>query len=827
MKLKDIKTINDLKLYLEKTFKEEYWYNDTTDEDIENLFAAITNGEVSKLEDVQTKMVEIQTTRNLETMSDEELADLVDSTKDKTSKTDDTESTEFDPNTIMDLPEEEAKMAINQLSDENLLAFINAFNTDTSVTDGVRYLEGGYVEYAREVICGRAIPNEYDGMKPVQRRIVQTVPKTMTKNARNAGNTLALHPHGEASVYQASVLMTDKNGSMAFPLLEGNGNFGNVNTSDPAAAMRYTEAKLHANAAEFFGEMHGINIIPNFDSTTTEADVLPASFPAVLVNSTSGIAVGWSSNIPSFNFNEVCDLVIEYIKKGECTTVICPDFVTGGLYVKNEKELQKLMRTGTATLKLRAKTHIDKKSIIVDEIPAGQTVQKLVQKINDLDYQYIKNAYDVVDFHKKTLLTIDCSASTQTDNVLHYLLKKTPLQCNFSAAIAVIKDGVPMTRGVWQIIDDWVKWRRNVLVKDYTWHVEDLAKNLRSNEVFLRVVNDKTRCYELINTIVTSGKKAGVEYVTTHFTREEVPEDLIEFVATRSLPDYHDGGSYYTEYTRLSAELNDYQTRLNDIDAVIVEQMKELKKTYGKKLKRRTEITTQDFTFNTKEERSRAVDKSSCYYEVKNGFVRKVKTPTTRDENTICAKANSCLVVADSLGRLIRIYGEELSYSNSASDIGVYIPNYAKVPDDINYKAKLIGLVDGSKYFILYKDGYCSFVDTKPWLENSRRTKVISKGIAKGTLDDIGFIMKEKPNRVLLIDEHNYMIDLDLKEVKEKGSASRTKLCNLARKTPFNKYLIPNDENCIINRDKYNTGRPKTLDLEDLATVTFDEFSNM
>ena len=151
----------------------------------------------------------------------------------------------------------------------------------SSITSGVKYLQDGYIEYCEEVISNRALPSIYDGLKPVNRRILVTlyndkVIKNYMKCARISGNTMALHPHGDSSIYAAMVLMTDNNGSLAFPLVDGSGSFGGFYKTDPPAASRYTEAKLHQNAYnEYFNEMNGIDMVPNFDSTMSEPELLP------------------------------------------------------------------------------------------------------------------------------------------------------------------------------------------------------------------------------------------------------------------------------------------------------------------------------------------------------------------------------------------------------------------------------------------------------------------------------------------------------------------------------------------------------------------------
>ena len=305
--------------------------------------------------------------------------------------------------------EEKAKLFKNTLASADLKSLIS---------DGIFYLARGYIEYSQEVITNRALPDIYDGLKPVQRRILATLNEkkvtSFMKSATLSGDVLHLHPHGDASVYQSLVLMTDKNGSLAFPVVAGKGNFGGVFTTDKPAAARYTNVMLHPWSKEYFGEKHGVNYIPNYDATTTEPERLPVSFPAVLINATSGIAVGFKTTIPSFNFNDVCDLVIEYIKDGKCSTVICPDFVTGGYYIKDKKELQKLMKTGVGKIKLRGKAKIKDKEILATEIPYGKTIQGIVSRIIDKNIPSIRTAYNADDKTKKLKFKVACTTKSRT-----------------------------------------------------------------------------------------------------------------------------------------------------------------------------------------------------------------------------------------------------------------------------------------------------------------------------------------------------------------------------------------------------------------------------
>lgn len=658
----------------------------------------------------------------------------------------------------------------------------------SQVSDGVMYLVNGYIEYAEEVITSRALPSVYDGLKPVNRRILKTLWDKYKKNnayiksARVAGDTMALHPHGDSAIYEAMVLMTQKNGSLAFPTVDGSGTFGGVYKDDPPAAPRYTEVRLHESAnREYFGEMNGINMIPNFDATLKEPEYLPVSFPAILVNSTSGIAVGFRCNIPSFNFNDVCDLVIENIKDGECHTVIAPDFVTGGYYVKNDKELQKLMRVGTAKLKLRGRHSVNNKEIVVEQVPFGKTIQKLVKQINSSDISAIRNAYDSDDYDHGICFTVDCVSKNRVDEALYEIYKKTDFQYTYSADITVIVDGTPMKLGVWQIIDKWVEWRRGVLTKEYTHRRDGLLEAIRESEAFMTVVEDRERCEELTRVIVSEGRKAGREFVQKNFTREEVPEDLIAFVTSRSIPDYNDGGKYKSEYEGYKLQVEALNRNLADIDSVIVAQMQALKQKYGTKLARKTEITNVDYSFTSADDaKEKIVDTSKCYYELKNGFLKKMRYPddTSKAQFKFEGTASDVLIAFDNRGRVLRVYAEELPM-NSAYDTGIYLPRYFELEEDDDYRITYIGVLDGSELMLLYRDGYVGFVDTSEWSDNNRRIKVIQKGIHPESAEVLGTVLKSWDSMVFVTDETGRIGWAYTDEIKHKNRTARTRVFNL------------------------------------------------
>lgn len=676
--------------------------------------------------------------------------------------------------------------------------------TMDSISDGVSYLAQGYFDYASEVLENRALPNLYDGLKPVHRHIIYDLQSefkgknNFIKSARIVGDVMGkYHPHGDGAIYGALVLMTQKNGSLAFPLIEGSGEFGAVYKTDPPAAMRYTEAKLHSWARnEYFGAMHGIKMIPNFDASDVEPECLPVSFPAVLVNSTSGIAVGFRSKAPSFNFNEVCDLVIEYIKDGKCHTVIEPDFVTGGYYIRNKEELLKLMKTGRGKLKLKGKFIQEKDKLHAVEIPFGQTVQGIIKQINDINEpsNSIKSAYDSEDFDHDTKFTVKCKKNS-IETAMLMIHKFSDFQYTYSADITVVQNGAPKRMGVWSIIEEWVKWRRGVLIKEYKYRIDALKESLKEAIAFMNIINAEDKKKQLVEIITTQGRDAGRDFIRENFTREEVPEELISFVSGRSLPDYHTGGKYREIYNNANEEIASLTKDIDNIDDVIIRDMNRLKATYGSELSRRTEVTDSDYNFenvkSSKELESTYIDDSDCCFTVSKNFVKKERfhTPTDSDEFVIDGKANDTLLAFDNRGRILRIYCEDLPY-NGQFDTGVYIPKYCNLNETDDYEIIYVCRLTGENLMLLYKDGNVGFVDTSEWLQNNRRVKVLEKGISAACADKLGVVFHEGtiPEILFVTDNTGRIGWVYTSDLKRKDRTAKTRAFTMYKDAVIDSY---------------------------------------
>ena len=686
-------------------------------------------------------------------------------------------------------------------------------------TSGVQYLMDGYIEYAQAVVTGRALPDLRDGLKPVNRYILYSMHegkyKRPIKSVKLVGNVTSYHPHGDSSIYQAMVPMTQKNGSLQFPLINGVGNWGGYFTTDGAAAMRYTEAMLHANAEEFFGEMDGIRMIPNFDSTALEPEVLPASFPNVLVNASSGIAVGFKASIPSFNFVDVCNLVKEYVKNGECTTVIYPDFVSGGYYIKDSKELMKLMKVGKAKIKLRGKAVVNGKSIDIVDLPYGKTIEGILAQINNKDFKSIKTAYNAHDRSHGMMIAVECKSKNVVDEVLYSLYKDTDFQYTYSADITVIEDGTPHRMGVWQIIEDWVKWRREVIIADTQCKLDSLIEASKQNRAFAEIIAHPELKEELVLIITRQGADAGVKFIMEHYDNSIFDTELAAWCCRRRISEFHKGGKYTEAYNACLAEINKCKTIIDNVDDEIYSQMDRLINRYGGQMERRTEVTNTDYEFvEDQQEKEIQRDVSTCIFDYRDGFFRKLRVASNSPDVKlqITGTASDTIIAFDNRGRILRIYCEDLPF-NTVSDMGLYLPRYFGFEETEDWHITWMGRLDGDTYMLLYKDGNVGFVNTEEWSNNYRNVKVLERGIASSCADILGAVVPLSSVRnyntaiLMVSDEAGRLAWKDLSSIKQKCRTAKTKSINLKRNTPIDSYCILDDDVALVsmlsNQDSY------------------------
>ncbi len=349
-----------------------------------------------------------------------------------------------------------------------------------------RELKDSFLEYSMSVIVARALPDVRDGLKPVHRRILYAMNdmglspgRAYRKSATTVGEVLGkYHPHGDTAVYDTMVRMT-QDFSMRLPLVDGHGNFGSVD-GDSAAAYRYTESRLGKPAMELLRDLdkETVDMIPNYDESTTEPSVLPARYPNLLVNGSSGIAVGMATNIPPHNLGEVIDGTIMLIDNPDAsiedlmTVIKGPDFPTGGAIMGREGIVDAYM-TGRGSLKVRGKAHIEQTStgrmrIIITEIPYMVNKSRLVSKIAELVRE--KKLTEISDLRdesdrKGMRVVIELKQACIPQVVMNKIFKHTPLETGFGVIMLALVDGVPRTLTLKQMLSYYIAHQEEIIVR--------------------------------------------------------------------------------------------------------------------------------------------------------------------------------------------------------------------------------------------------------------------------------------------------------------------------------------------------------------------------
>jgi len=456
-----------------------------------------------------------------------------------------------------------------------------------------------FARYAKAVLQDRAIPDVRDGMKPVQRRIIfgmakqgDTYDKQTKKSATIVGFVMGnYHPHGDASIYDALVRLS-QNWKMEVPLVEMQGNNGSID-NDPAAASRYTEARLTKISSLLVKDIdkNTVDMQLNFSDVEYEPTVLPAFFPNLLVNGAQGIAVGAVTNIPTHNLNEVIDATIYLIEHKDASLanlrefIKGPDFPTGG-YIDQKDALNKLYETGNASFYINATTIIDSKTnnIIITSIPYGVIKSDFVA---NLDNARINNNIDnIVEIRDESTddvrIVIEIKQGQDPNAVLSFYRKKGLLKTTFSANMLAIDKGHPKTMNLYDIIKAYIDHQRDVYTRRAKFNLNKANKRLN-------VVNGLIRCVDIIDQVIaiikqSKGKNESKENIMREFGFDDDQAEAIVMLNLYKINNL-DYKSFVDEKNALEKEIK-YETRLienpSELDKAIVKTLKEVNEEYSK-----------------------------------------------------------------------------------------------------------------------------------------------------------------------------------------------------------------------------------------------------
>ncbi|MBQ1452346.1 MAG: topoisomerase IV [Ruminococcus sp.] len=504
-----------------------------------------------------------------------------------------------------------------------------------------------FMPYAMSVILSRAIP-EIDGFKPSHRKLLYTMYKmgllkgSRTKSANIVGATMKLNPHGDAAIYDTLVRLSRGYEALLHPFVDSKGNFGKFYSRDMAwAASRYTEAKLAPICAELFGDIDKdtVDFVDNYDNTMQEPTLLPASFPSVLVNTNTGIAVGMASNICSFNLKEICETTAALIRDPNHdvkSTLPAPDFIGGCQIIYDEKVFDQVYETGRGSIRLRARYEYDKSQNCVDilSIPSTTTIEVIIERIIDLVKQ--GKVKEIADVRDETGLdglkiTIDLKRGVNPDLLMAKLYKLTTLEDSYACNFNVLIGGVPMVLGVKALLEEWIAFRMECVKRRTYFERQKKAERLHLLKGLAKILLDIDKAIKIIRE--TDEEIEVVPNLMIGFGIDKIQAEYVAEIKLRHL-----NREYILKRTqdieqleKEIAELDDILKSKARIKTIIVKELKAVAEKYGQP--RRSIIIYEDNVQQYHEENASVDDYACTFFFTKEGYFKKITPQSLRMSN--------------------------------------------------------------------------------------------------------------------------------------------------------------------------------------------------
>ena len=631
-------------------------------------------------------------------------------------------------------------------------------------------LKNNYMPYAMSVIISRALP-EIDGFKPSHRKLLYMMykrgllspDKERSKSANVVGETMKLNPHGDQAIYDTLVRLTRGNEALLHPYIDSKGNFGKQYSSKMHyAAPRYTEVKLEKICNELFRDIdkETIDLVPNYDNTMLEPSLLPVTFPTVLVNSNTGIAVSMASNVCPFNLEEVCETTIALMKNPGhdiTSTLKGPDFPGGGLMLYDEDELKKIYETGRGSIKIRSKYNYDKSAncLEITQIPYTTTIEAIIDKIVGLvkqgkirEVSYIRDETDIDGLK----IAIDLKRGVDPDKLMQKLYRLTPLQdsypCNFNILIA----GTPKVMGVREILTEWTAFREEC-VQRRTYHdLQKKKEKLHLLEALSKILLDIDKAIKIIRE--TENEEDVVPNLMIGFGIDEIQAEYVAEIKLRNI-----NKQYILrrieEVDKLKADIAEMEHILNDkkkIRKIIIAELRDVIKNYAQPRKTM-------FYFKSDIEEDESIDDTPDYpvnlFVSASGYFKKITPQSLRmssehklkegdfiSQNFESTNKTDLIFFTDRA----QVYKSKASAfdDTKASVMGDYIP--AKLAFDENENLKtLVPTTDYSGYVIFFfENGKAAKVPLKSYETKTNRKKLANAYSSKSPLVAAIFTAEDK-----------------------------------------------------------------------------------
>ena len=643
-------------------------------------------------------------------------------------------------------------------------------------------LETNYMPYAMSVILSRAIP-EIDGFKPSHRKLLYTMYKMgllsggTIKSANIVGRTMQLNPHGDRPIYETMVRLTRGNEALLHPYIQSKGNFGKAYSRNmQCAASRYTEAKLEPIAAELFADIDKdtVDFVDNYDNTMKEPTLFPVTFPSVLVNANTGIAVGMASSICSFNLREICEATEALIKDADFDIneiIKAPDFVGGGQIVYDEAQMREIFRTGRGSFKVRSKYTVDKANHCIDitQIPPTTTaeaiIEKIIEKVKSGAAREIADVRDETD--KKGLkITIDYKRGTDPDKLMKKLYKSTPLEDSFACNFNVLIAGVPRVLGVRDLLLEWIAFRSECVRRRTYFDLNRAKDRLHLLEGLQKILLDIDKAIRIIRS--TDEEAEVVPNLMIGFGIDKVQAEYVAEIKLRHL-----NREYILKRTADIAELRERIEDMEDILAsrarvkkIIVSELKSVVEKYA--MPRRSEII-----FADAESDDEALEEIPDYpvhlFFTKEGYFKKITPQSLRMSGEQKLKDGDSLLLTveatNSTDLLFftdrcQVYKAKAAdfEDTKASALGDYVPS--KLHMDAGESAVYMAVTTDYKGYMLFffENGKLAKVDLSAYATKTNRKKLIKAYCDKFPLaavrqiaEDCELVVQSTAGRILLL----------------------------------------------------------------------------
>ena len=687
-------------------------------------------------------------------------------------------------------------------------------------------LDENYMPYAMSVIVSRAIP-EIDGFKPSHRKLLYTMYKmglltgNRTKSANIVGQTMRLNPHGDQAIYETMVRLAKGNESLLHPFVDSKGNFGKVYSRDMAyAASRYTEAKLAPICAELFRDLDcdAVDFVDNYDNTTKEPALLPTTYPNVLVSANQGIAVGMASQICGFNLGEVCDTTIQLLKNPDhdiATTLLAPDFSTGGQILCDPEELGRIYETGRGGVKVRAKYRYIKSENIIEiyEIPYSTSLEAILDKVSELmkagKIKEISDMRDETDL-SGLKLAIDLKRGIDPDKLMQKLFRLTPLQdtvsCNFNILIA----GMPRVLGVRALLEEWLAWRTECVRRRVYFVLHKKQEKLHLLQGLKRILLDIDKAIEIIRQ--TEEEAEVVPNLMIGFGIDQIQAEYVAEIKLRNI-----NKEYILkrvqETAALAEEIEDLEDTLQKparIRKIIVGELEEVRKKYAQP--RKTEIIF-SHEAEYEEEPEETPDYPVTLFLSREGYFKKITAQSLRMSGEqkfkegdglfrqIEATNNTELMFFTDRQHVYKVRAADFA-DGKASLLGDYLPTKLGMDED----EKVIDLVLPGDYsghvLFFFENGKCARVSLSAYATTSNRRKLTGAYSDKSPLTALLKLTEDKELALISTEPRALLLHTALLAPKTTRATQGVAVMNMKPRYHLDRVCTP-EESGITNLARY------------------------